>query len=135
MFIVVRMSECRINFCCTQSQSQPRPTKNDNCDGVNVCPACRSRIWQLASGTPAKPRDTRPEDGIDRHQASRVDGLYIIHSLPHDRSLNSKFAAHVTAVDPAQGPANLLNPFRFGCRLWFPGVTNMRPNGELRITH
>src|SRR6266436_1151626 len=37
---------------------------------------------------------------IDRHQASRVDGLYIIHSLPHDRSLNSKFAAQPVHVSP-----------------------------------
>jgi hypothetical protein len=32
---------------------------------------------------------------IERHQEFRVGGLYIIDSLPHDRSLNSKFAAQL----------------------------------------
>jgi hypothetical protein len=97
---------------------------------VNACPACRSLIWNLRSGTPAKPRDERLANDqvapglqrsshlhrriafllpalqhlkhprIDRHQSRRIDGLYIIHSLPHDRSLDGKFAPQPVHVSP-----------------------------------
>src|SRR4029077_4192479 len=53
----------------------------------------RAAPWILASYNLKHPC-------IDRHQASRVDCLYIIHSLPHDSSLNSKFAAQPVHVSP-----------------------------------
>src|ERR1700724_3456784 len=63
--------------------------------------ACKDPVFlmsELGSLLPAFEHLKHP--CIDRHQASRADSLYIIHSLPHDRSLNSKFAAPPVHASP-----------------------------------
>src|SRR6266853_317306 len=81
-------------------ECQPNPGIRDR-KTAKLNRACKDPVFlisELGSLLPAFEHLKHP--CIDRHQASRVDGLYIIHSLPHDRSLNSKFAAQPVHVPP-----------------------------------
>src|SRR5216683_4417484 len=81
-------------------ERQPNPGIRDR-KTAKLNPACKDPVIltsELGSLLPALEHLKYP--CIDRHQASRVDGLYITHSLPHDRSLNSKFTAQPVHVAP-----------------------------------
>src|SRR5437899_9168417 len=81
-------------------ERQPNPGIRDR-KTAKLNRACKDPVILTRELGPLLPAlEHRKNPCIDRHQSSRVDGLYIIHSLAHDRSLNGKFAAQPVHVSP-----------------------------------